>query len=656
MKKTINLFACLFFIFTAFANITLPKIFGDNMVLQRNKPIGIWGFGAVGEKVTVHFDTQTQTTKTGKDGKWKVMLAPESAGGPFILSVKGKNQLSIQNILVGEVWICSGQSNMEMQIEGWGKINNYIQEIAEANYPQIRHFKVPNTVSTTLKDDLTGGDWKVCSNSTAGDFSATAYFFARQLYNQLKVPIGLINTSWSGTMSEAWTSEQAFAKSHELKYVADAMKSSNIETMLKQRRENVLKKILKVQGSFENNANTINWKNNDFDDSKWPSIKLPGVWENQGLPDLDGTVWFRKIITIADADAGKAATLNLSMIDDNDETFVNGVKVGSTQSYNEARKYTIAAGILKTGKNNIAVKVEDTGGDGGIYGSANDMTFIIDNKPQSLAGDWVFQVASIPTGFTSVGPNDYPSMLFNAMLYPLIQYSIRGAIWYQGETNTGRAYQYRTAFPLMITDWREHFRQGDFPFLFVQLSTFGSSESNSTNGSNWAELREAQAMTQSLPHTGMAITTDIGDPADIHPKNKQDVGKRLATIALHDIYQQTGESTGPIYQSIKVDDNKIILTFTHTSSGLLVKDKYGYIKGFEIAGADKHFHYAKAMVEGNKIIVFADGVTIPVAVRYNWADDASEGNLFNKDLFPAAPFRTDDWEGITLKNKYVIGF
>ena len=655
MKKTIALFSCIIFIATAFANITLPKIFADNMVLQRNKPISIWGFGTAGEKVTVHFNAQTQSTKTGKDGKWKVMLAPENAGGPFLLFVKGKNQLSIQNILVGEVWICSGQSNMEMPIEGWGKINNYQQEIAAADYPQIRHFKVPPTVSTTLKDDITGGDWKVCSPATAGDFSATAYFFARQLYNQLKVPIGLINTSWGGTMSEAWTSEHAFSLSPELKYIADAMKNSDIETMMKQRGETLLKTITKVQGSFENNASTINWKNIDFDDSKWPSMKLPGVWESQGLPDLDGTVWFRKTITIADADAGKAATLNLSMIDDKDETFVNGVKVGSTQSYNVARKYTIAAGILKAGKNIVAVKVDDTGGGGGIYGLASDMSLSIDNKPQSLAGDWVYRVASIPAAATSVGPNDYPSMLFNAMLYPLVQYSIQGAIWYQGETNAGRAYQYRTAFPLMISDWRQHFKQGDFPFLFVQLATFGSAESNSANGSNWAELREAQAMTLSLTHTGMAVTTDIGNPADIHPKNKQDVGKRLAAIALHDVYQQEGESTGPIYQSMKVDGNKVILTFTHTGSGLLVKDKYGYLKGFEIAGADKHFQYAKAIVEGDKIIVHAEGVTTPAAVRYNWADDASEGNLFNKELFPAAPFRTDDWEGVTVKNKYAIG-
>ena len=654
MKKTIVFLLILLLIATSYANITMPKIFGDNMVLQRNKPISIWGFAAAGEKVTVQFNGQTKTTKADKTGKWQVMLAPENAGGPFQLLVKGKNQVAIENILVGEVWICSGQSNMEMPIDGWGKINNYQEEISTADYPQIRHFKVPNAVSTTLKDDITGGDWKVCSPATEGDFSATAYFFARQLYNQLKVPIGLINTSWGGTQSEAWTSKQAFENAPEMKYVANAMGNNNMDQFIKKRAETTLNNIKKIQGNFENNANTADWKNTSFDDSKWPVMQLPGLWEAQGLPDLDGTVWFRKTFIISDADDGRAAILNLGMIDDNDETFVNGVKVGTTDGYNTPRKYTIAAGILKAGKNTIAIKVGDTGGGGGAYGLATDMNITIGNKLQSLAGAWTFRVAAIPASATSVGPNDYPSLLFNAMLYPLVQYTIQGAIWYQGESNAGRAYQYRTAFPLMINDWRQHFEQGDFPFLFVQLSTFGSAAANSKNGSNWAELREAQTMTLNLPHTGMAITTDIGNPADIHPKNKQDVGKRFACIALHDVYQQPGESNGPMYQSMKVEGKKIILTFSHTGTAWLVKDKYGYIKGFEIAAADKQFQYAKAMVEGDKIIVYADEISEPVAVRYNWVDDATEGNLFNKEQFPAAPFRTDDWEGVTEKNKYTV--
>ena len=656
MKKTIVLFLTgILFTIVAFADITLPKIFGNNMVLQRNKPISVWGWAAPNEKIMVQFNKQTKNTTANKAGKWQLFLASENAGGPFKLSVKGNNEVNLQNILVGEVWVCSGQSNMEMPIAGWGKINNYQNEIKEANYPQIRHIKVPNTVSTKLKDDITGGNWQVCSPATAGDFSAVAYFFARDLYNKLKVPIGLINTSWGGTMSEAWTSEKAFAQSPELNYVATAMKNNDIESSRKNSVETVVKQVEKIQGSFDNAVNTTTWKNSEFDDSKWPVMQLPGLWENQGLAALDGTVWFRKNIIVSDADAGKAAVLNLSMIDDNEQTYLNGVLVGSTTGYNTQREYAIAPGILKAGKNTIAIKVDDTGGGGGVYGLPADMKLTIENNVQSLAGNWAFRVAHILSSATGIGPNDYPAMLFNAMLYPLVQFSIKGAIWYQGETNAGRAYQYRTAFPLMINDWRTHFKQGNFPFLFVQLSTFGSAEANSKNGSDWAELREAQAITLSLPNTGMAVITDIGNPADIHPKNKQDVGKRLAFIALHHVYNKPGEYTGPQFQSMKITGNKVALTFTHTGSGLMVKDNAGNIGGFEIAGADKQFHEANATIYGDKIMVTANDVSQPVAVRYNWVNDASAGNLFNKEQFPAAPFRTDKWEGITVKNKYTVG-
>ena len=637
-----------------FANVTLPKIFGDNMVLQRSKPISIWGWANAGEKVIVQFNQQQKSAVADKTGKWQLMLQPENAGGPYQLLVTGKNKISLQNILVGEVWICSGQSNMEMPIEGWGKINNYETEVANADYPMIRHFKVPNTVSTTLKDDVTGGDWKVCSPATAGEFSATAYFFARELYKQLKVPIGLVNSSWGGTQSEAWTSQQAFATSNEFKDIAADMDKGDIQARIKQKTDEVIANIKKAQGDIDNKTGTAEWKNSNFDDSKWWPMKLPGAWEENGFPGLDGVAWFRKTINVSAADAGKAAVLEIAKVDDIDQTYVNGVKVGSMDKWDELRKYNVPAGILKEGKNVIAVRVQDLQGGGGIYGDAVTMKLTIDKTELPLYGQWLFRVESVSskgTG-TAVGPNDYPSLLFNALINPLLPFTFKGAIWYQGETNAGRAFQYRTAFPLMINDWRQHFKQDDFPFLFVQLATFGSAESNSNNGSNWAELREAQAMTLRLPNTGMAVTTDIGNPKDIHPKNKQEVGRRLATIALHDVYEKTGEYTGPLYQSMNTNGNLVELSFKHSEDGWFVKDKYGYIKGFEIAGADKKFHFAKAMIKGDKIIVYSDDVSIPVAVRYNWADDASEGNLFNVALFPAAPFRTDDWPGVTIKNKY----
>ena len=657
MKKTC--FVLLFALSALFstANITLPRIFGDNMVLQRNKPISIWGWASPGEKLTIQFNRQTKTSKADKSGKWQVYLEPEMAGGPYQLTIKGKNQVIIQNILVGEVWICSGQSNMEMPIAGWGKINYYLEEIAAADYPQIRHFKVPNTISTTLKEDITGGSWQVCSPATAGDFSAAAYFFAREIYQRLKVPVGLINTSWGGTQSEAWTSKAAFEQNEHFKDIAAEMNSGNIDSLLKARREAVIKNIQKAQGGqFSNNANTSEWKSNSFDDRQWPEMKLPGVWEDQGFPGLDGVVWFRKTIMINAQDAGKQATLELAKIDDIDETYINGIKVGGMAQWDEPRKYNIPAGILSAGKNVISVKVQDNQGGGGIYGEAPAMKITVGSTVQSLAGGWKFQIASISSKDNQgMGPNDYPSVLFNAMINPLLPYTIQGAIWYQGESNAGRAYEYRTAFPLMINDWRKHWNRGNFPFFFVQLSTYGKAEANSNNGSNWAELREAQAMTLSLPHTGMAVTTDIGDPKDIHPKNKQDVGKRLAYIALHDVYQQPGEYSGPVFESYKTDGSHVTLTFTHTGSGLMARDRYGYLKGFEIAGNDKVFHYASAVIDGNTIIVRSDGVLNPVAVRYNWSDDASEGNVFNKEALPLAPFRTDTWEGVTVKNKYSIG-
>lgn len=654
MKLFFSVLLLLLFSCVTYATVVLPKIFGDNMVLQRNKPNNVWGWAKPGEKIAVSFNKQSKYATANLKGKWLVVLNAEKAGGPFVLSVKGSNSLKLQNILVGEVWLCGGQSNMEMPIEGWGKINNFENEINAANYPLIREFKVPFTISSTSKDDLTGGNWKICSPATAGEFSSTAYFFARQLYKELNVPIGLINSSRGGTQSEAWTSVNGFESSPELRYVATQIKTISVEDILKKRNKSILKNLEKPEDITAPGGNSVNWKDEIFNDNNWSLMKLPGVWEDQGFLMLDGVVWFRKTIEISQGDAGKTASVELAQIDDTDETYLNGVKIGKTDSWDILRNYTIPAGLLKAGKNLFAIKVTDLKGAGGVYGNPAAMKITIDNKEQSLAGDWRFRIESVLNLNETLGPNDYPSLLFNAMINPLLNYTIKGALWYQGEANAGRAFQYRTAFPMLINDWRQQFKQGDFPFYFVQLATFGSAESNSNNGSYWAELREAQDRTLSIPNTAMVVTTDIGDPKDIHPKNKQDVGKRLAAITLHKLYLKKGEYTGPRYQSIKVTSNAISLTFTHTGSGLQIKDKGNTVNGFEIAGANKKFHPAQAIIAGNKIILKADGVLQPVAVRYNWADDASLGNLFNKELYPAAPFRTDNWESFTVKNKYTF--
>lgn len=650
MKKSVLFLATLFLTLLAQANVALPRIFGDNMVLQRQKTIPVWGWASPGEKITVSFHNQVKTVKADKAGQWKLALDPEQAGGPWQLTVKGKNSLTISNILVGEVWICSGQSNMEWTVSS---SNNKDQEIQNAAFPQIRHFKVPLKIATTSQKDLSGGEWQVCSPQTVANFTAVGYFFARELYQKLHVPIGLINTTWGGTMVETWISKEAFDNSADFKTLFANAPVADLETAMKQRAQQLVQKIEALQGPVKPGVATDSWKQAGFDDANWAHMKLPGAWESRGFEDLDGIVWFRKTITLPEEQAGKAATIELAQIDDIDETWINGTRVGTMSQWDAPRRYTIPAGILKPGKNYIAIRVTDNQGGGGVHGDDGSMKLTIDNYALSLAGDWLFRVESIRTG-SAIGPNSYPTLLFNSMVNPLIPYAIQGAIWYQGESNAGRAYEYRTSFPLMIKDWRQRWNQGEFPFYFVQLASFNAGNGNTQKGSTWAELREAQTTTLSLPNTGMAVTIDIGESKDIHPRNKQDVGKRLAAIALHQPYQQAGEWSGPQYQSMRTVGNKIELSFSHTGSGFMVKDKYGYIKGFEIAGTDQQFHFAQAQVQGDKLVVSCDQVPAPVAVRYAWADDMPEANLYNKEGFPAVPFRTDSWKGITDQVRYTI--
>lgn len=652
MKKIILPALALMSFITGFANVRLPKFFGNQMVLQRNQKIPVWGWANKNEKVTVTFNQQTKTVNAGKDGKWRVDLEPENAGGPFTLTVKGKNQLTISDVLVGEVWICSGQSNMEFHVSS---VMNFEKEIQSAHYPQIRQVEIIKDVSGLPKEDVTfDAAWKTATPENVKNFTAVGYFFAEKLYNELHVPIGLIHTSWGGTEVETWTSRKGFENSNEFKDMISKMPVVDLDSLSILKKKETDKRIADLQGGLpQSSAIVAQWKDLSFDDSKWPAMNVPGLWETQSLPDVDGIVWLRKTIEIAPEDAGKTAQIELGQIDDSDDSYVNGTKVGSTYNkYAQNRVYAIPAGVLKAGKNVIAVRVEDTGGGGGIYGDPKAVQLTIGAKVISLTGSWKFQVESLAKNSSAINPNSNPTLLYNAMINPLIPYAIRGVIWYQGESNADRAYEYRIAFPLMITDWRKQWNEGDFPFYFVQLASYDANGGNSKKGSSWAELREAQAMTLSLPNTGMAVTTDIGESHDIHPKNKQDAGRRLAAIALYKTYNIQKEYSGPVYQSFKVNNDKVEISFSHVGNGLWVKDQYGYLKGFEIAGADQKFHYAKATIEGDRIIAWQDGITNPVAVRYNWADDAADGNLYNKDGFPAAPFRTDSWKAVTEGVKY----
>lgn len=638
----------LVFSLNSIANVRLPKLFADDMVLQRNQLIPIWGWADAHEKIEIRFNKQLKSTKADKNGKWIVRLDAENAGGPYELSIKGKNRLVLKNVLVGEVWICSGQSNMAFTVS---EAMNAEKEINDAEYPFIRHFTVERDVSSLPKDDVKLGKWEVSNKTTVGNFTAVGYFFAKKLYEELKIPIGLINTSWGGTCSETWTSREAFENSEEFASMIAEMPKVNLDSISQIFVKSITKRIETLQGSEINQGKAALFKELEFNDVSWPEINQPELWETQELGEFDGVVWLRKTISLSANDAGKAGTLELSKIDDEDITYINGIEVGRNNIWDAKRKYTIPAGLLKAGENTIAIRVVDGGGGGGIYGDPSDFKLTVENNAIQLSGKWKYQVESVKS---DISPNSYPSLLYNAMINPLIPFAIQGVLWYQGETNAWRAQQYKKAFPLMINDWRNKWQQGDFPFYFVQLSSFNETNGNSNNGSMWAELREAQTQTLQLPNTGMCVTTDIGDPLDIHPKNKQDVGNRLAAIALSKTYKKNIVYSGPTFKSMEKAGSKIIASFENIGSGLATPDKYGYIKGFEIAGDDQIFYYAKAKIVDDKVVIYNENVSNPAAIHFGWADDASDNNLYNKEGFPVAPFRTDNWKNVTETIKYKI--
>jgi sialate O-acetylesterase len=625
----------------------MPVLFSDGMVLQRDKQIPIWGFADANESVEIHFNKQVKKTTADKNGKWSINLGAEKAGGPFELTIIGKNKITIKNVLVGEVWICSGQSNMEFQVF---KTMNAEKEMADANYPMIRHFGVAQDLSGTPKDDLKQGNWEAANKENVGNFTAVGYYFARKLYSELKIPIGIINTSWGGTNVETWTSREAFENSADFKAMIADVPTLNVDSISKLYARKMKERVEKIQGNPVSADNENSFKELSFNDNSWGELNTPSLWENQPLGDLDGVVWMRKTITLTADDLKNKAVLSLAKIDDEDITYVNGIEIGRNTQYDLKRVYSVPANVLKEGKNVIAVRIVDNSGGGGIYGEAQDLKLAIGSKSIPLDGKWKFRVIVVKT---ALSPNSYPSLLYNAMVNPLVPYGIQGVLWYQGEANVWRAAEYKKSFPLMINDWRTKFKQGNFPFYFVQLSTFDEFGGNSQKGSRWAELREAQSETLKLPNTGMAVTTDIGNAKDIHPTNKQDIGLRLAAIAMNNIYGKKQVHSGPTYKSQEIKGNQIILTFDNIGNGLSTPNN-DEIKGFEIAGADKVFHSAKAIIKDNKVIVSSDQVQNPVAVHYGWADDDTAINLFNKEKFPASPFRTDNWEMLTANEKYKV--
>lgn len=634
------------------AKITLPSFFTDNMVLQQRTTLKLHGTASPQKRVTVctGWDSKTYETRSDEQGQWSLNIQTPAAGGPYELTFSDGKKLTLKNVLVGEVWFCSGQSNMEMPLEGWGKIMNYQQEIADANYPSIRLLQVKHTTAFAPQDDaVLDFGWEECSPSTVPGFSSTAYFFARKLWEELKVPVGLVHSSWGGTPAEAWTSYEGLKQVNNYQAYAEKMlavskEKENSGNTYQQEWRKWMDRISPIDKGMKNGEAV--WAAADYDDSQWKTMSVPGFWEKQGLEGFDGLAWFRKVIQIPSKYQGKELTLYLSKIDDDDIVYFNGTEIGATTGVDIERKYTIPGELVQSGLNTIAVRILDTGGDGGFIGASESMNICYGKKQvATLAGEWKYNVGAqareLQKEYASKPKVTQltPGTLYNAMVNPFINFPVKGFIWYQGEANEGRAYEYTDLFQAMINDWRQKWDNKDLPFYFVQLAAFRKEAIIDVNA-QWPYIREAQSAALSLAHTGMIVTTDIGDSKDIHPKNKQEVGRRLALLALKNDYGKSGiEASAPVYDSYCVEGNCIRIRFKNVGEGFLGKEE---LKGFSIAGTDHQFYSAQAKIEGDEIVISSPQVEAPAAVRYGWADYPI-CNLYGKNGLPVSPFRTDRW-------------
>ena len=654
------------------AQPVLSPLFSDNMVIQQQTEAPIWGETKAGRRVSVttSWDGQSVSTTADVQGCWRITLHTPKAGGPYTITVNDGKKVTLRNVMVGEVWLCSGQSNMEMPIDGWTRVRNYEQEKEEANqYTNIRLLHLEQRVSTQPSNrlDVVNDGWQVCSAQSVKEFSATGYFFGRDIHKYCNVPVGLINASWGGTFIEPWTSAEALSTHPDMREATATVQGIPTDpegqaAFYGQSMGRWHDQVMALDPGYKDGKPI--WAMPDFDDSAWDTVTLPKEWGDMGLGNFDGALWYRLSLDIPSDMAGKDLLLKLGQVDDIDYTYFNGELVGRSFEFGQQRSYIVPARIVKKGRNVIAVRVVDNIGGGGIYSDA--MRLVIGTfkksgvnehyvKTLSLAREWrykkttdISRMPPIPS-FRPNQPNQV-TVLYNAMIHPLVGFAIRGAIWYQGCNNEHKGYQYRDLLPLMIRDWRHQWGY-NFPFYIVQLANHRTKQTE-PGDDEWAEVREAQDMAaQHVENSGLACIIDIGEADDIHPRNKQDVGHRLALIARAKTYGEQGlEYSGPHYRDYRIEDRQIRIIFDH-ADGLCTADG-GPVVGFAVAGSDHRWHWADARIDGQTVIVSSPDVAVPVAVRYAWHINPI-CNLYNGAGLPAVPFRTDDWPGVSINNHSV---
>ena len=696
MKRYILLLAAALCTAMTWADVVLPGWMTSNMVLQQRTKVHLQATAKKGAtvKITPSWDKKTVKAVADKTtGAFEFDLDVPSAGGPYTLTFDDGKKLVLENVMSGEVWFCSGQSNMEMPVEGWGKVNNYEQEVADANHPMIRLFQVQKVVAHTPQTKVPLGHtkgWAVCSPEMVKEFSAAAYFFAREVSEKLGIAVGVVNSSWGGTPAESWPSLEALQnvigfQEHAKRAFATGFDEKKIEQLYQDERAEWMEEVYgDDKGLEKGQIDKALWAATDFNDSSWKSMTQPLSWSKiDELKDFDGIVWMRKEVDIPASLAGKDLKLELGAIDDEDVTYWNGQRIGMTSGWSRDRSYTVPGKRVKAGKNVLTIRVNDTGGDGGFSKDAKDFYLTAGTNKISLAGDWKWKkslaaadIASSPKMTEPVAPNSswYPAGLYNSMVAPFLSMPVRGFLWYQGCSNVGRAVQYESLFQALILDWQARFNKNSevapypkpepqegrrrfmmqntnskaLPFYFVQIANYRPRVDLQPQ-SGWAAIREAQRKALRLDGVGMAVNIDIGMANDIHPKNKQEVGRRLALLALNRTYGNEEPCAAPEYLQMNVADGKAVLSFLPTQGSDRLEENSN-IKGFSIAGPDHEWHVAKAFTEGNgqfvwRVVVECPEVPHPVAVRYAWADNP-ECDLKTVSGLPVGPFRTDDWEDL----------
>lgn len=617
-------------------NLFLSPLLSDGMVLQRNTPVKIWGKAAPYEQLTVTFRDKTYATTADSLGNWLAVLEPMAASGPWELKIAGKEERIIKDVLVGDVWVLGGQSNMELPVNR--TLDLYEDEVKTAGNRFIREFAVPLVYDFQgPREELSGGKWKEVTPDNVLEFSAVGYFFATALYEKYRVPIGLIRTAVGGTPIEAWMSEEVIRKiggyEESLAQCKDEHYVNGVITAENERMNRWYQQLNENDAGYKDGD--WPWSKPSYKDIFWDNFTVPGSWEHTALEGVNGSVWFRKKIEVPEEMLHYNAVLRMGTVIDADETYVNGILVGKTEYRYPPRKYPVPKGVLQAGPNTIAVRVISNRGTGGFV---QGKPYCLQAGPYEidLTGAWKYKIGARMEPLPQTTFFHYkPCGVYNGMIAPLKNYGIKGVLWYQGESNTHHPDNYHILFQELIANWRSTWQLGDFPFLYVQLANFMASPEQADD-SNWAKLREEQRLTLAVPNTAMAVTIDVGEENDLHPQNKKPVGYRLALCAEKLAYHQDLIHQGPLFSKMEVRGQTVELSFDYIGGGLMAKD--GQLKGFELCGKDRKFYPADAEIIGDKIRVYSKSVKQPVGVRYAWADNP-QASLYNKEDLPASPFQ-----------------